>query len=139
MTRLPDWRRRLADYVAAARSRPFAYGSHDCALFAAGAVAAMTRENPRLTLRYTTLKEGLRALRAEGYADHVALARALFPEIPVADARHGDLAVVETEGRFSLAVVGGSFVLAAAEPAGLGVVPLLPKHAGGHVCTAFRV
>ena len=31
MTRLPDWRPRLADYIAAARRRPFKYGEQDCA------------------------------------------------------------------------------------------------------------
>ena len=40
MTRLPDWRGRLGAHLAAARARPFCYGTHDCATFAAGAVEA---------------------------------------------------------------------------------------------------
>lgn len=42
MTRCEDWHARLAAYVFDAGRTPFAYGSHDCALFAAGAVEAMT-------------------------------------------------------------------------------------------------
>lgn len=42
MGKLPDWQDRLAAYLEDCQGRRFAYGSHDCALFAAGAVEAMT-------------------------------------------------------------------------------------------------
>jgi hypothetical protein len=52
MQRLEDWETRLLAEIDAARFRDFAYGQHDCALFAAGCVDAMCG---------TTLAETLRA------------------------------------------------------------------------------
>jgi hypothetical protein len=40
--RLPDWRGRLRDAIAAAQSRRFRNGRHDCAKFSISCVAAMT-------------------------------------------------------------------------------------------------
>ena len=54
MTRLRDWRTRLAAYLAAGRAKPFAYGEHDCARFAAGAVEAVTGDNPGAGLGIAT-------------------------------------------------------------------------------------
>lgn len=42
LTRRHDWPARLRETVEAARRKPFAYGSHDCLLFAADAILAMT-------------------------------------------------------------------------------------------------
>jgi hypothetical protein len=41
MTRLDDWQDRFFAYLEATRLLPFAWGSKDCCLFAAGAVDAM--------------------------------------------------------------------------------------------------
>ena len=125
MTRLPDWRPRLAGYIAEQRRRPFKYGEQDCAMFAAGAVKAMTGEDPLadLSLDYSTYAGGIRVLRRQGHADHIALARALLPEIPVAEARMGDLVVLPGDSGEALAVVGGATVLAPGED-GLRVAPL---------------
>jgi hypothetical protein len=134
MTRLPDWRPRLADYIAATRRRPFKYGEQDCAMFAAGAVRAMTGHDPLgdLSLDYSTYPGGIRVLRRQGHADHIALARALLPEIPVAEARMGDLAVLPGHGGEALGLVGGATVLAPGED-GLRVAPLTDA------TTAFKV
>ena len=74
MTRLDDWHARLAAYVYEAGRTPFAYGAHDCALFAAGAVAAMTGTDLASDWRgrYRTLAGGLKAVKRAGHADHVA-------------------------------------------------------------------
>lgn len=45
MKRLDDWQLRLNDTVEAARERPFVWGKHDCCMFAASCVEAMTGEN----------------------------------------------------------------------------------------------
>lgn len=94
--RLSDWRHRLGLYLAAARGRPFAYGRHDCATFASGAVAALTGTDPiaALGIRYTKLRGGRRALLARGYADSIAFLRALLPEIPVVRAGLGEAVLV---------------------------------------------
>jgi len=44
--RRETWARDLEAYMAEVRDVPFAWGSHDCCTFAAGAVEAMTGENP---------------------------------------------------------------------------------------------
>ena len=41
-TRFPDWSERLADFLAARRSMPFAWGSNDCCMFAADCVLLLT-------------------------------------------------------------------------------------------------
>lgn len=53
LVRAPDWEERLAVYLDRVREEPFAWGSHDCALFAAGAVRAMTGTDPAAGLRNT--------------------------------------------------------------------------------------
>ena len=40
--RVPDWPDRLAAYIERVRREPFCWGRHDCALFVAGVVHAMT-------------------------------------------------------------------------------------------------
>lgn len=59
-----DWESRLDRYLTAQRAAEFCYGQLDCALFAAGAVAAMTGVDPAENLRgrYATLREGLELL-----------------------------------------------------------------------------
>ena len=42
MQRLPDWPERLAAFIEARRHLPFAWGSNDCATFAADALLAVT-------------------------------------------------------------------------------------------------
>ena len=128
-------------HIAHSRTQPFAYGRHDCAQFAAGAVLAMTGTDlaARVRSAYTTRTGGLKALKRHGFDDHLAFVREELTEIPVARARHGDIAVVESANGYSLGVVGGSFVLAPAEPGGLAAVPLLATTAGGHILAAFRV
>jgi len=99
MGRVIGWQARLVTYMADCRARPFAPGRHDCALFAAGAVQAMTGHDPAATWRgrYQTQAGGLRLLRRAGHDDHIVLAATLFAEIPVMVAGPGDLAVIETE------------------------------------------
>ncbi|HMR51180.1 MAG TPA: hypothetical protein PKA33_01755 [Amaricoccus sp.] len=120
------WRGRLHAYLAEVRGRPFRYGEHDCALFAAGAVAAMTERDPAAELRghYRTLRAGLKAVNAAGYIDHVDMAKALFPAIHPSQARAGDLAVVESESGPALGVVGGPMVFVLRQE-GMAQVPLM--------------
>lgn len=125
MRRRRDWNERLGAYLAACGRRPFEPGRHDCALFAAGAVHAMTGEDPAADWRgaYGTISGGLRRLREAGVEDHVAAAAALFAEIPVRQARPGDLAVVRAEEGLALGVVQGPRVYVA-RASGLGLVPI---------------
>lgn len=125
MDRLPDWKPRLIAHVVKSASRPLEPGVHDCAMFAADAVLALTGEDHvgEFRGRYRTLRGGLRMLRRSGYADHVALAAGILPERPHAMARPGDLAVVIEQDQRILAVVQGEH-LYAVTPEGLGLQPL---------------
>lgn len=126
MKRRTDWRTRLITYLVDVRARPFQPGQHDCALFAAGAVQAMTADDLAADWRgrYRTIRGGLRMLRAEGYADHVALADALLQPCAVAFAQAGDVAAVEVEGDLAFGIVQGASIYVL-RPEGLATVDLL--------------
>lgn len=134
-TRRPDWYPRLVTYLGAAARRPFTEGELDCALFAAGAVAAMTGEDLAAPYRgrYRTTRGGLRLLRRAGYADPVALAADHLPEIAVAEARPGDLVVVPTPDGAALGILQGAAGVHVMAATGMGLVP------AALVTRAFRV
>lgn len=125
VTRLPDWRQRLVRYLAAEQAAPFSYGSHDCALLAAGAVEAVTGVDPAAEWRgtYTSLAGGLRAIRAAGYADLVDVVDSLFERVEPRSALPGDVAAVDTPDGPALGVVVGPAVRVR-RPEGLGTVHL---------------
>ena len=109
MKRKTNWRPLLAAYVESVAHTPFAWGSHDCALFAAGAVEAMTGEDIAKGFRgrYTTLAGGLRLLKKSGHNTHADLATSLFEEVHPSQAQVGDLAAIEVDGGMALGVVQG--------------------------------
>ena len=134
ISRKPTWHADLTAYLAQAARVPFAEGVSDCALFAAGAVEAMTGVDlaARWRGRYRTTRGGLRVLRKAGYADHLALVAEHFAEIAPALARAGDLAAVETPDGLALALVQGEHIYVRG-PAGIALVPLTSA------ARAFRV
>lgn len=107
--RYPDWRARLEAYFRQVGREPFAWGRHDCALFLAGAVEAMTGEDYAAPFRgrYKTPLGAQRVLRKEGFESLAAVASAHLKEIPPAAARVGDGALVRVEGIEALGVVQG--------------------------------
>jgi hypothetical protein len=122
--RMKDWEPRLVAYLAGIKARTFAPGAHDCALFTAGAVAAMTSIDHAEGWRgrYKTLKGGQRALKKAGIADHVALVASLFDEVAPAFAHRGDIAVVAgADGIAALGIVQGEGVYVL-KPEGLAVI-----------------
>jgi hypothetical protein len=126
-TRTPrraDWRPRLVAWLTEVTDRPFAYGSHDCALFAAGAVEAMTGDDLAAEYRgaYQSLKGGLKLLGKDGMADHVAVLRARFEEIPPAFAAVGDIAVIGEVGTPALGIFEGEHVVVLRDT-GIGFIP----------------
>lgn len=131
--RYDDWRPRLTAYLAGVSRTPFEYGKHDCALFAAGAVEAMTGEDVARGFRgYRTLKAGVKKARAKGFRDHVEIFAKRFDEVPVAMAQVGDVAIVPGDDGLAVGIVQGEQIYVAA-PRGIGLVPLLTAK------QAFRV
>lgn len=123
--RLADWRVRLDAYFAMVVGTPFQYGRHDCALFVAGAVEAMTGSDPAAPWRgrYTTLEGGLKALRKAAYLTPLELVGDLFAPVAPALAQVGDIAQLDVEGGLpALGIVAGE-VVAVLRPEGLGWVP----------------
>lgn len=68
MIRKKNWPSRFAALVDLARPTPFAWGSHDCCLWAASAVLAITGEDPGAALRntYFTAHAALHILESLG-------------------------------------------------------------------------
>lgn len=129
MVRMPDWPERLDVYLATNRGRPFAWGNHDCLLFAAGWVRVATGADPvpGVAGAYNSPEAALRTLWQHcGTVDLVAAVTVALGE-PLGSphlAQRGDVAAVPTPDGPSLGVVIGATVACVARPVGLAFVPL---------------
>lgn len=125
LKRKPNWRAELMAYLGDCARNPFDEGTHDCALFLAGGVEAMTGVDFAADYRghYTSTRQGLKILRENGFRDHVALATYHLPHKAVAFANEGDGAVVPEDGTEALGIVQGAMIYVL-RPGGLGAVPL---------------
>lgn len=110
--RFSFWRTALFEYVHGVARTPFAWGSHDCALFAAGAVQAMTGRDFASPYRgrYSTLAGGLRLLKKAGFSDHADMAASLFEEQHPSAAQIGDIAALDDGGHVALGIVQGALI-----------------------------
>lgn len=132
--RLPDWEPRIAAYLDACAKRPFVFGSHDCALFAAGAVEALTGEDFGAPFRgrYSTVRGYKRALTAAGYSSiEGPFTAALGEPVGALMARRGDIVtdgesmgVMWTAGTPVGLFVGGGTADAAEYEVGLVTLPV---------------
>jgi hypothetical protein len=108
--RLPGWEERLHALIEERRHRAFAWGSHDCGLFAADAVLGTTGQDFCEGLRtYKSALGASRVLQAHGCADVVDLViNRGFPgrQHPL-DARRGDIVCAEGGNGMTLGVVCG--------------------------------
>ena len=116
--RLPGWPERLAAIVEEHRATPFAWGTHDCCLFAATVVLALTGHDPAAAWRgtYATEAEAEAIIGPAGLAAFVAgqAAEAGLPELPDPTlAQRGDIALVMVGNMPALGVVVGDLVAAA--------------------------
>lgn len=106
--RLPDWPERLSDSIKAASGRPFSWGAHDCALFAADCARAITGADPLSEVRgtYATALGAARVLRRLGCDDVAQLADLVIgARVPLVHARRGDW-VLATAGSGDRVIVG---------------------------------
>jgi hypothetical protein len=124
--RLPDWKSRLGRYVAGQFNQPFRPGEFDCAIFAAGAVEAMTGIDfaARFKGRYTSVESGIEALRVAGHADHLALIAFIFDEVHPAFAQPGDIALLDGGDHAAIGIVQGEHIYALrGDGRGVGLAP----------------
>lgn len=127
MRRKQRWPSILAEQIEAARDKPFAWGSHDCALWAADVVRAMTGEDIAAAYRgaYDDERSAREAmLRIDGGGLRAIGNRAFGPALNnVAMAQRGDVALVDVDGREAAGIVAGPRV-AVPGPDGLQFAPL---------------
>jgi hypothetical protein len=97
MQRKSNWEQELSDYLISKRDLPFQYGSHDCAHFVAGAVEAMTGENPmaEITDSYDSQIGSLRVLKGLGFDDVEQFTDSKFESTLVGFAQTGDIALYD--------------------------------------------
>lgn len=125
LARKGDWQTALSAYIAECEGRPFAWGSHDCAMFAAGAVLAMTGTDIAAEFRgrYSTEAGSVRALKRYGHGTLEATLDAKLPAVPIGFARRGDL-VMRDE---AVGVAMGPFALFAGEAEGRPALVRVPR------------
>lgn len=122
MTAQPNWHQRLDALVGASLRRPFVWGEHDCCLFAAAAVLAISNTDPAADVRGTYrnqaqaagLMQGLGGLQVLGARAGTAVAPLL--------AQVGDVGLVNDGQRDLLAVCLGHCWVAPGQR-GLTVMP----------------
>lgn len=92
VSRLPDWERRLGEFIAANRDRPFAWGEWDCILFACAAADAMTGEDWAADYRgqYADKAGAAAILKEKGAGTLLRTIDAKLKQRPPGHARRGD-------------------------------------------------
>lgn len=122
--RLPDWQHRFGDLVHARAQTPFAWGSHDCCLWAADAVHAITGVDLAADLRgaYASEPDAAALLNAAGGLYQLAKHR-LGRSVRVKMAQIGDIGMAAVDAVPSLVVCAGAHFLA---PGRDGLTAILP-------------
>ena len=117
------WRGRFDALVSARMHTPFAWGEHDCCLWAADCVRTITGTDPAADVRgtYQTALEAARVLQATGGLAACGQ-RAGAPIAPLC-ARVGDVGIVNDGQRDALAVCSGDVWLVVTAT-GLGALPI---------------
>lgn len=119
--RVDGWEGRLATFVESRMAIPFAWGSHDCCAFTAGAFRELTGcDAMALHASYSTALGAARVLRDSGGIERIPEIHGCTPQ-PVAMARRGDVVSIEIEGLVSLGVCCGEVSFFAA-PVGLAPI-----------------
>jgi hypothetical protein len=124
-----DWVLLLEVYIERHRATPFAWGTHDCATFAVGWLDLVREdlgpqiEHLVMTLDYRTAHDAVRRIGSAGL--HAAVEDwGQLTAVGVASAQRGDLVLVDSAGRQSIAVCVGDH---AAGP-GVHGLELVPMH-----------
>jgi hypothetical protein len=113
MRRVQDWQVRFADICNERKDAKFVWGSHDCCLWAADVVLALTGTDFGKPFRgqYDSALGAARVLEQHGGVEAIAT-KSLGNPIPTLMAGVGDIVAVEVAGRKSLAVCNGAYLLA---------------------------
>lgn len=102
--RLPDWEKRLADFVTSRYSEPFTWATNDCCTFAADAVLSMTGRDPAWFVRglYDGPKSYLRMCKDMDSTPMALIDKGLSEigcdRIPSGYAKNGDIVPMGNHG-----------------------------------------
>lgn len=132
MKRRHEWPELLADYIASRRSAPFAWGSHDCCKFAAGAVEAITGENPMHDFHYGNEIGALRLIAEAGSLDALVTQVLGTPLPSVAQAKRGDVVITDLGNGPTVGVCVGASTAYAAQT-GLLLLPTAQARAAWRI------
>jgi hypothetical protein len=125
--RLQNWPKLFAEKIDELSAKPFVWGEHDCCLFSADVIAAITGIDPMEKLRgtYSTAYGAHKAIDdlggLESAADALTSAHG-WGEIAPAFMGRGDLAIFNHLNGTSLGICDGAFILGTSE-SGLVSVP----------------
>lgn len=97
LTRLVNWRSNLQSFILTIQAQHFEYGVHDCIIFPANCIRAMTGVDLAIPYRgkYKTLRGGIGLLKKHGYKDQFDYIKRNFTEYPPSMAQTGDIALVD--------------------------------------------
>jgi hypothetical protein len=130
--RRDDWRERLAALVEKHRYTPFKWGEFDCASWGGMCVYAVCGITPKKTVRpRATELEAQKQLRSYGGIEK-AICSEMGSAVSPKQARHGDICLVEIDGRMSIGVCLGAEIAAPSEQ-GLAFVPLSKAVLAWHI------
>lgn len=131
--RIENWPLALAAFIESRKDTPFAWGAHDCTLFAADAALAITGVDPAASYRgdYDSEIGAARIIVAAG-GFRALVTQNMGAEINPKMAQRGDWVLVEQDGAEALAVCMGVSMVAAGQ-SGLVTRPM------SAAITAWRV
>jgi hypothetical protein len=150
LTKLPHWRTRTFDPFLRERAQmPFAWGSNDCALFAADAILANTGTDVADDFRgkYTTQLGAIRTIQqvtggttVADAAAYCATKHGLVEHTHPLMAKRGDLVVIENDGNLIAAVVhlNGYHAVSVSET-GLVRLPIADHNGKPNVVRAWSI
>lgn len=126
MERRGDWDARGAAFIASVRSKPHAYGSHDCLMFLAGAIQAVTGEDLARGHRgkYKSAASASRYLRSLGFETPEAFLDSILEQKPHGHAQRFDV-VLASDGIPALCM--GAFALSVGEEGGAEGLVKVPR------------
>ncbi|MDQ2069311.1 DUF6950 family protein [Natronospira bacteriovora] len=114
MIRRSNWERRLNAYLRSVQCRPHTYGEHDCTLFVAGAIQAMTGEDLAADVRgeYASQEEAFALIDELGGSLEAICRDRLGEPVAPLQARRGDVVIGPwaDQGGDTLGVVLGARV-----------------------------
>jgi len=127
MKRLEGWEQALVEMTASKLRTPWAWGVHDCVIFAADCILAMTGEDLAEDFRgrYDNESEAWATLASIGHNDLGSLVASRLPDIEPRDAGRGDVVLMAGEQGDFIAICDGRTAVGPKAPRGINHNPMV--------------